>query len=105
MNTVMNIYPESRGGSAAAQCGLVAQPILAVLFHKSPDINHVFAFQLSTLNFQLSSPKPFADPSSTQAGVDARGPCAQVETDGSLAGSAGRKCILFHGTIRGWLCD
>jgi hypothetical protein len=22
-----------------------------------------------------------------------------------LAGSAGRKCILFHGTIRGWLCD
>jgi hypothetical protein len=53
MNTVMNIYPESRRGSAAAQCGLVAQPILAVPFHESPDTNHVFAFQLSTLNFQL----------------------------------------------------
>ena len=105
MNTVMNIYPESRGGSAAAQCGLVAQPILAVLFHKSPDINHVFAFQLSTLNFQLSSPKPFADPTSTRAGVDAGGPCAQVETDGSLAGSTGQKRILFHGTISAWPCD
>ncbi len=55
MNTVMNIYPESRGGSAAAQCGLVAQPILAVLFHKSPDTSHVFAFRLSTFNFELST--------------------------------------------------
>ena len=27
------------------------------------------------------------------------------EADGILAGSAGRKRILFHGTIRGWRCD
>jgi hypothetical protein len=105
MNTVMNIYPESRGGSAAAQSGLVAQPILAVLFHESRVTRHQSRLRLSTLNFQLSSPKPIADPTSTRAGVDAGGPCAQVETDRILAGSAGRKCILFHGTIRGWLCD
>ncbi len=105
MNTVMNIYPESRGGSAAAQCGLVAQPILAVLFHKSRVTrhNHLFAFQLSTFNFQLST--LFAQAHRRSHLNTSRGPCAPVETDGSLAGSTGQKGVLFHGTIRGWLCD
>ena len=107
MNTVMNIFLKVTGQ---------APPLRAVWWHsqswlcsstshQTPVTSSPFAFQLSTLNFQLSSPNPIADSTSTQAGVDARGPCAQVKTDGILAGSAGRKCILFHGTIRGWLCD